>query len=307
MAEAPVAEPPVAELDKQAQTAKARAHFLRGVELYEETDYEGALIEFRRAYETIPRYQVLFNIGASRLQLQEYVGALDALNQYLQEGGEAIPVERRTEVEQEIARLRSRVSNLTITADRDGVEIRIDDRPVGTTPLAEPILVGVGRRRVIAVVDGRPIAEQIVEIAGGDALSVALELPAESESNPAAMSGGVTAVVSPPERETVSWPWIATAGLAAAVATTGVLALRAEGNLSDARDRYPGSRSDLDDKASATRSLAITTDILLGATAVMGGLALWWTLIDDEGSSPTGEPSVEAAVTPGSVLFVRRF
>ena len=97
--ETPPAEdaPPVDEVLAE----QARAHFLRGVELYAETDYEGALIEFNRAHEILPRYQVLFNIGAVRLQLQEYVGALDALSDYLAQGGEAISPDRRAEVELE--------------------------------------------------------------------------------------------------------------------------------------------------------------------------------------------------------------
>ncbi|HEY6459174.1 MAG TPA: hypothetical protein VIY73_03455, partial [Polyangiaceae bacterium] len=47
---------------------QAREHFGRGVRMYQEDDFRGALIEFSRAYELAPNWAVLYNVGQSHYQ-----------------------------------------------------------------------------------------------------------------------------------------------------------------------------------------------------------------------------------------------
>ena len=42
--------------------SSARDHFMRGVELYQDEEYEAALAEFFRANEIAPHYGLLYNI-----------------------------------------------------------------------------------------------------------------------------------------------------------------------------------------------------------------------------------------------------
>jgi hypothetical protein len=44
----------------------AEAHFHRNVDLYKDSDYGGALVEFQRAYDLAPNYRVLFNLGQTQ-------------------------------------------------------------------------------------------------------------------------------------------------------------------------------------------------------------------------------------------------
>ena len=53
----------------------AAKHFERAVVLYGESDYQGALVEFKRAYAIAPNPTVLYNIGEAQFQLQDYAGA----------------------------------------------------------------------------------------------------------------------------------------------------------------------------------------------------------------------------------------
>src|SRR6185369_13528930 len=93
------------------QQHEAATRFKKGIELFKEGDYQAALIEFRRANEIAPNYAVLYNIGQVYFQLQDYAGALTALERYLSEGGKNVPTARRTEVEKDIEKLKSRVAN----------------------------------------------------------------------------------------------------------------------------------------------------------------------------------------------------
>src|SRR3954469_14619078 len=77
---------------------EAGKHFQRGVALYNEADYRAALVEFRRAYDIAPNAAVLYNIGQTYYQLQNYAAALTTLQHYLGEAGPTAP--HRHEVEQ---------------------------------------------------------------------------------------------------------------------------------------------------------------------------------------------------------------
>ncbi|RYE85226.1 MAG: hypothetical protein EOO75_17190, partial [Myxococcales bacterium] len=76
---------------------EGRQRFKRGVEFFKEGDYNAALVEFRRAYEVAPSYRILYNLGQTSYELQDYAGALTAFTRYLKEGGAEVDAARRAE------------------------------------------------------------------------------------------------------------------------------------------------------------------------------------------------------------------
>src|SRR5436190_16322961 len=90
-------------------TEEGRQHFQRGVQFYKEGDFRGALIEFKRAYEIAPNYKVLYNLGQTSLELQDYAAALTAFKRYVDEGAREVPKDRKQQVESEIKKLEGRV------------------------------------------------------------------------------------------------------------------------------------------------------------------------------------------------------
>ena len=68
---------------------------------------------------------------------------------------------------------------------------------------------------------------------------------------------------------------------------TGILAAKSASDLSDERGRFPTSASRLDDDASKTTRLSVTTDILLGAAILGAGVSLWLTLTRPSGARAT--------------------
>jgi hypothetical protein len=166
--------------------ASARAHFARGVKLYEEDDFRAALIEFSRAYELAPNWGVLFNVGQSYYQLRDYAGALRTLERYEAEGGAQIPSDRRAQIDRELDELRGRVAHVTLTANVAGADFSLDDAAIGRSPLAGPILIGAGRHRLSASKAGYLPTVRIVDIAGSDDVAIALELREEEARPPVA-------------------------------------------------------------------------------------------------------------------------
>ncbi len=330
---APVALPSTASAQQPTKAAREEAgtRFKKGLEYFKDGDYQAALIEFRRAYELAPNWGVLYNIGQVSFQLSDYAGALSSLERYLAEGGNQVPAARRDEVKKDIEKLRGRVANLEVTTNVEGAEVLIDDVSVGKTPLAKPLLVSAGRRKVTATKEGRIPSTKTMEVAGGDSLHVQLDLvepaPGQAMPPPAGEPGpSPTPPTAPPPPappppatdaggSSVPWiGWAVTGGLTAGAVVCGILALGASSDLTSMRETAGQTREGLDEAQSKTVTLALVTDILAGAAIVAGGISLYFTV---SGSSSSAEPAATAksrpagelkvGVTPGGVKLLGTF
>src|SRR4051794_31540701 len=104
---------------------EAGAHFQRGVELYNDGDFRGGLVEFKRAYQIWPRANVLYDIGQTEYQLLDYASSLRTMERYLAETGPNAA--HRSEVESTVDVLRGRVGKLALTTDANGCDVAIDE------------------------------------------------------------------------------------------------------------------------------------------------------------------------------------
>lgn len=161
-------------MDPEAD-ARARVHYERGVALFDEELYPGALAEFEAAYELTHRVGLLFNIGQLHARLGHAVEATEMLERYLAEAGE-IPADRRALVETEILAQRSRIGRLTVTASVPGAHVSIDDVDRGVTPLPAPIPVGVGEHVLVVSAEGHETSRNRFRIAGGQERTFDLQL-----------------------------------------------------------------------------------------------------------------------------------
>jgi tetratricopeptide (TPR) repeat protein len=148
--------------------AEAKKHYDRAMELNEDGQVAEAVIELKRAYEIAPHHTVLYNLGQAYITLAKPVEAVAALQRYLDEGGKDIKPARRAEVEQEIARQKTRIATLDISGLPDGAVVTIDGDDVGRAPLVAPLRVGVGKHVVAATAAGYEPGEAKIEIAGED-------------------------------------------------------------------------------------------------------------------------------------------
>jgi hypothetical protein len=291
---------------------EAKARFGRGVELYKEGDYRAALIEFRRAHELAPNYKVLYNIGQANLELSDYAGAVVAFRRYLDEGKGDVPAEKRKLVEGEIEKLEARVARVTVKVDLEGAEVTVDDVVVGKTPLAQPVLVSAGRRRIAIVRAGVPAASRVVDLAGGDRPTVTFDVakePPPASTTPAVVATGAPAPTAspppeppppPPRSETPVYVGLGVTGaLGIGTGIVGLLALSAKGSLDKQLDKVPGDSTAIQDRRDQVKSLALVTDVLGAATLVSGAVTTYLAL------RPT--PSTRVGMGPGSVAFTGSF
>jgi hypothetical protein len=262
-----------------APPSDAAAHFERGTKLYGEGDYAAALVEFKRAYELEPAWQVLFNIGQAYFQLRDYADALTALQRFSAEGGDRIGKENRATLDTELPDLANRVARVTVESNVVGASVQIDDQLVGKTPLHEPVLVSIGTRKITAWVDGRAPVVRSIAIGTGETASVHLDFPIAS--SPAPALAGPPSTHAHASDAPSHWPAVAVfaagaLGLATG-GTFGVLAMedksRLERACSSARACPASSQSDL--SALSRDGLVSTVGFAAGAALIAAGATLW--------------------------------
>jgi hypothetical protein len=284
---------------KSPKVDEGRTHFVRGVDLYREGDFRAALIEFQRAYELAPSFRILYNIGQANLELLDYPAALRAFERYLADGGAEVPQDKRAEVEGQVAKLQNRVARVRVESNVDGAEVTVDDLVVGTTPLAQEVLVGIGRHRIAVVHPKHGSAQRVVDVGGGDRPTVSIPL----DVTPLAPPPPPRTTSTTSSRSGVVWGGVVvTSSLAVATGIFGYLAY-------DARHRYendaaagPLASSDLDGYERRIRRYSITTDVLAGVTLVAGGATLYLAL-----TRPKTGADVGVSIGPGSIQVGGRF
>lgn len=274
-------------------TKQASDHFDRGVSLYGEADYRAALVEFRRAYEIAPNAAVLYNLGQTYYQLQNYASALDAFERYLAESGDS--PSHKTEVEGAIKTLKTRVGKLAVTTNLPQSEITVDDELVGKTPIAASVSVSVGRRKITALHEGRSPEIRYVDIAAGETSKLSIDFPADLRPN--------ERPGQPQESRDLAKPLWVTAGVLGAVGIGfGVAGYLESRSLSDERDSFPASQASLDSKSSRVTTFAAIGDIAGAVAIVTGGIALYVTLTRHK----TGH-EVQARITGNGIQFAGTF
>lgn len=310
-------------------TDEAATRFKKGVDLYKEGDYRAALIEFKRAHEIAPNFNVLYNIGQVYFQLQDYVGAQAALDRYLSEGGSQVPASRRAEVSRDIEKLKSRVAKLEITTNVAGAEITIDDVAVGQSPLDKPVAVSAGRRKVTVAKTGLNPATKLVDVAGGDSLRVTLDLDESTPAGPTgngpgpvttdtagdkptstalpSNGGSYTMESGEPSNTPMIVGWSLTGAFTVGAVVCGALSLGASSDLQATRDTAGSTRDELDAAHGKTVGLALATDLLAVGAIVAGSISIYLTATHKSDSAKAPGPEVRIAATPGGAALAYRF
>ncbi len=249
-------------------SVEARKSYARGLELYAQREYGRALVEFERAYTLVPSPKLLFALGQTHSGLEQYADAFQVLRAYLDRVGTSVPPERRAQVHRQLEALRARVGELDVTVDVSGATITLDGETAGTSPLSRPMIVDVGRHRVIATLRGHTPGASRVSVVAGQLTQLRFDLEP----------------ISRPHRADLATPlWIATGSLAGSSLGSAIIALvhkrSYERALGRAFDGDPAAANrDLQRKRSHVSNWLLVTDILAGATLLGAGASLYFTL-----------------------------
>jgi hypothetical protein len=302
-----VAAEPSGRAPTDANVEKARASFQQGVDLFHEGNFEAALAEFRKAYATASSYRLLYNIAQAYYELHDYVNALKTYQQYLADGGAEIVASRRAQVEESVQKLQGRIASLDIQVNAAGAEVRVDDVPVGTSPLPGPVAVNPGPRHLSAVKAGLSVAAKTITVAGGDHVNLALEfsdlnVPKRMPSflQDAEPDSRIRSTASTSRSRTPLVASLVVTG--AGLVTTGIfgwLALSAKHDFDRDLVTFNVSSGQLDSDRSRLRTYALVTDIAGAATLLAAGVSTYFAFSRSSEPAPqTAMPRPYVAIAP---------
>jgi tetratricopeptide (TPR) repeat protein len=284
------------------EAQQAHQHFNLGVRLHAEGDFGPALAQFERAYALKPHFRVLYNIAQCHFELRDYVQARAALTRYLVDGAGALDAERRARVEADLADMVRRIAQIDIHSNVRGAAVYMDGRKVGTTPLSQPIEVSEGQRSLSVESGARGTKQRTIVLVGGERQAITVNFePIAPE--PAASYGLEKSPLRPRLPSSSAGLgagfWVAGVGavlLGAGAGATGYLALRAQDERRADLDR-PNVAVELDADKRRIRTLAMTSDALLGSAIICAGVATTLLVVHGTETSPA------LAVGPANVAL----
>ncbi len=313
---------PAKEID--SNTEKAIKHFKKGVKFFEKSKFEAALVEFLKSHELKPNWALRYNIGVCYEETGHPVSALDQFNLYLVEGGDKVPGDRRTEVEQHIEDLEQEMGFLVFDIGEEDAQILVDDFRRFTTPFVDPVPVEAGFHTIEVRKEGFEVYRAKVTVTSGEEVTHKVELVEKEEGG--SDEPFTWEEVTPPEgpgqdaRRPLTGIWIglgAGGGLAIAAASTGGAVLSTKKKMDKAADACESTMTREDCPAAyrhqdTAEGLKIATNVLWGVAgaAAITGLIVYLASKPAPPESPgPAEPvstdvSVYPVISPGENAMI---
>jgi hypothetical protein len=147
-------------------TGDAKADYDAAKLLYGDKDFDGSLVKFQHAYDVSHDPRLFWNIAACEKNLRHYARALLMLQYYKKEGGALITEQDQQDATDMLGMLQPFVARAKIDSNEAGATVFVDDLQLGTTPLAEPLLVDIGTRHFRVTKEGFRDFNSTLTVAG---------------------------------------------------------------------------------------------------------------------------------------------
>jgi hypothetical protein len=235
-----------------------------GEKFLEKHDAQAAIEPLSKAYGLSQNPRFLLPLGLAYAEAERPLDALDALGRFLKDSP-AVPDAKRKEIGARFAVMLDQVAALvTLEASRQNAPVKIDGRPIGSTPIQTPLRLLPGKHEIVmqpAPTDPSSGARVVIEVKPGERRTVKLEPGAPSRFlEPQAQNGepppdgaiASKAVASAQSSHSGGsgplvekwWFWTAIGGGAAAVLAIGLGAgLGTRGGSSTVTEEFPSVSS----------------------------------------------------------------
>jgi hypothetical protein len=171
---------PAAEAAVRAEADRAGKE---GERLLAQHDVAAAVNELGKAYNLSHNPRFLLPLGLAYAEAERPLDALDALGRYLKDSP-SVPDAKRKEIGAKFAVMLDQASAVvTVEASRQNAPIKVDGRPIGTTPIDTPLRLLPGKHEIVmqpAATDPSSGARVVVDIKPGERRAVKLEPGARS-------------------------------------------------------------------------------------------------------------------------------
>lgn len=159
---------PLALRAAHAQPDVYKQHMKNGVKLYQDGNFDAALVEFGAAYKAEAKASPLVNIALCQKGLFNYPKAIAALELALSKHADTMNAEDKKAAADAITEMRGLLAFVTVTVKPAAATLIVDgeDQPAGTA--SKPVALGPGTHRIGARLAGYATAEESVTVASGE-------------------------------------------------------------------------------------------------------------------------------------------
>jgi PEGA domain len=141
-------------------------------------DPAGALTKYLLAYDLSKDPRLLFDMAVCERDLRAYARMQALLVRYEQEAGASLSPAAKADVDAALDVIRNLVGTVRLSSTEAGATVAVDGEPAGSTPLANPLLLDLGKHRLSVTKAGFDPVERAIEIAGGNEIAVSMTLVA---------------------------------------------------------------------------------------------------------------------------------
>jgi len=162
----------------------ARKHFQRGQSAYRRGDYEEAIEQWKKAYETVQEPKIQYNLAQAYERLGKLGEAAQAFQLYIDtadpdESSYSAAVTRLASVQKRLA-----LTGIQIKGGIDGAEILVDGVKWGRLPRPDKITVTPGTHTVVIRYEGYREFTASVVVTGGQVAEVAVHMIKSGQPQP---------------------------------------------------------------------------------------------------------------------------
>lgn len=163
-----------------AQAPDPKASLANGTKAAGAKDWTKAASEFEASNKAAPSADALEGLANAHYQQKHDTEAYAAYDEWLKTyGAKATPAKKKT-AEDRLKEIAARTGQLSLEVNEAGASIAVDDKPMGTTPLAAPLRLAVGPHRVRVTKEGFMPFDQAPNVAAGATQSVQVKLEAQT-------------------------------------------------------------------------------------------------------------------------------
>lgn len=165
-------------------------------ELFDDANFEAALVEYQRIYEETKNPRVLYNIGICYKERKYYARAVAAWERQLA-SKDKLPKAEAERAESALETVRPFVSTLELTSNQPDATVFIKEVEVGKTPFDAPIAIDAGPNKIVLEKPGFARVERTVEVTKGKPIKLTLNMVPAEKTAPAkiVVQGAPDAVV----------------------------------------------------------------------------------------------------------------